>query len=272
MEYQLLLRIAIIISLAIILNLLARKAILKIKRIQLDKGYDTTQLNFIKNSLGFIIFTIASFLVIYSIPSLKTLGGSLLAGAGILAAIVGFASQAAFSNIISGIFILIFKPFKIGDILEFTDGLKGKVQDITFRHTVINDFENKRIIIPNSVISNETLINSSFEDEKIRKRINFAISYESSIDLAISIIKNEIEKHHYCIDNRTNVDKKNEVAIVDVFVLEWGDYAINLQAIVWTQNQLLAFKLKCDILKSIKERFDKEGIEIPYPHMVQIRK
>ncbi len=270
MEYYLILRLVIIASLAILLNILAGKAILKIKQIQIEKGYDTTQLNFIKNSLGFIIFTIAVFLIIYSIPSLKTLGASLLAGAGILAAIVGFASQEAFSNIISGLFILIFKPFRIGDILQFKDGLKGKVQDITFRHTVIKDFENKRIIMPNSVISNETLINSSFEDEKIRKRINFSISYESDMDLAIAIIREEIMKHPFCFDNR--IVKNETTPVVDVFILDLADYAVVIQARVWTENQLMAFKLKCEILKSIKERFDKEGIEIPYPHQVQIHR
>ncbi len=272
MNYPLILKLAIIVLLALIVNLIARKAILKVKRIQLSKGYDTTQLNFIKNSLGFVIFTLALFLIIYSIPSLKTLGASLLAGAGILVAVMGFASQAAFSNIISGLFILIFKPFRIGDILQFKDGLKGKVQDITFRHTVITDFENKRIIIPNSVISNETIINSTIEDEKIRKRINFSISYESNMDLAIAIIRDEISNHPYCYDNRSEEDKINKNPKVDVFVLDLAAYEVTIQAIVWTENQLQAFKLKCAVLKSIKERFDKEGVEIPYPHQVTIHK
>ncbi len=272
MDYHLPLRLAIIVFFAFVLNFLARKAILKIKRIQLKKGYDTTQLNFLKNSMGFIIFTIASFLIIYSIPFLEDLGASLLAGAGILAAIIGFASQAAFSNIISGIFILIFKPFRIGDILEFKDGLKGKVHDITFRHTVIKDFENKRIIIPNSVISNQTIINSSIEDEKIRKRINFSISYESNVDLAMQIIEEELTNHPFCLDNRTGKEKQTNSPKVEVLVLDLGDYAITILGIAWTANQLNAFKLKCEVLKSIKARFDKEGIEIPYPHQVQIYK
>ena len=85
-----------------------------------------------------------------SIPSLKNLGTALFAGAGVMAAVKGFASQAAFSNIISGVFVILFKPFRVGDIVQLTNGLKGKVTDITFRHTVIKDYENRRIIIPNS--------------------------------------------------------------------------------------------------------------------------
>ena len=102
---------------------------------------------------------------------MKSLGTALFAGAGILAVIVGFASQKAFANIISGIFILISKPFKMSDIIEFTDGKKGVVEEITLRHTIIKDYENRRIIIPNSIISEETIINSNIQDEKIRKHI-----------------------------------------------------------------------------------------------------
>jgi len=71
----------------------------------------------------------------------------MLAGAGILAVAVGFASQAALSNIISGVFVVIFKPFRVGDRLKINE-LTGVVEDITLRHTVIRDLENKRIIIP----------------------------------------------------------------------------------------------------------------------------
>ena len=142
----------IVFTIAFVINLILRKSINRLKRYNQRQGSDFTKLVFIKNSLGFVIFTIATIIVINSVPALKTVGVSMLAGAGVLAAILGFASQAAFSNIISGVFIVLFKPFRIGDALELKDGSRGIVNEITFRHTVIKDYQNKRIIIFLSII------------------------------------------------------------------------------------------------------------------------
>lgn len=92
-----------------------------------------------------------------------------MAGAGILAAVLGFASQTAFSNIMNGIMIVVFKPFRIGDIIEVDrqDAYMGVVADITLRHTVIQNFENKRVIIPNSVISTQIIVNRDIADQKV---------------------------------------------------------------------------------------------------------
>lgn len=234
-----------------------------------DKGYQTTKINFIKNSLGFIIYSIAIVLVFMAIPKLEKMAGSLLAGAGILAAIIGFASQAAFSNIISGVFIVIFKPFQIDDIIEIGDGLKGTVLDITFRHTVIKDFENRRIVIPNSKIADSTIINSSLDEEKIRKRINFSISYESDVDLARKIIVEVIEAHPLCIDNRSQEIEEGEVnpPKVKVLMTAWENSAINMRAWVWTASYQNSYQLEWDVLEIIKKRFQAEGISIPYPQL-----
>jgi len=101
-------------------------------------------------------------------PNLRALASSFLAGAGILAVAVGFASQHALGNIISGVFIVIFKPFRVTDRVKLRE-LTGVVEDITLRHTIIRDFENKRIIIPNFLISEEIIVNSNFEDDRICK-------------------------------------------------------------------------------------------------------
>jgi len=190
----------------------------------------------------------------------------LFAGAGIIAAIVGFASQKAFANIVSGIFILMFKPFRVSDIIELANGKKGAVEEITLRHTIIKDYENRRIIIPNSQISDQTIENSSITDEEIKKWVEFGISYDSNMDKAIAIIREEADKHPYFLDKRTEEEKQNNVPSVLVRVTGHGDYSINLRAYVWAKNNDNGYVLKCDLLKSVKERFDKEGVEIPFPY------
>lgn len=169
---------------------------------------DPTNFSFLKNSIGFIMYTIAFIFIFYKIPYLKSIGAALFAGAGIVTVVVGFASQKAFANIISGIFILIFKPFKVTDIIELLEGHIGVVEEITLRHTIIKDYENRRIIIPNSSISEATIINSNIQDEKIRKHIIFSISYDSNIDKAMKIITEEAMAHPFTIDNRNQKKKE----------------------------------------------------------------
>ena len=231
-----------------------------------DQQSFSTKYNFLKNSIGIIGYTIAAILIVNLFPALNQLGTALFAGAGVMAAILGFASQNAFSNIISGIFILIFKPFRIGDIVELQSNLKGVITDITLRHTIIRDYENRRIIIPNSIISNDTIINSTIDDKKIKKHIEFGIGYDSDINQAIHIIQDEIQKHPLLIDGRTEKEKKKNEPLVPVKVIKLNDFSVDLRAYCWTFGADNAFLLQCDIFKSVKERFDRENIEIPYPY------
>lgn len=233
---------------------------------------DPTRYNFFKNAVDFIIFLIAIIIIFRSVPALHSFSSTLLTGAGVLAAIVGFASQSAFSNIISGIFLVIFRPFSVGDRVRIGQLYNGDVEDITLRHTVIKDFENRRIVIPNNVISNETIINSTIEDEKVIMFLEFTISLDSSIDLASLIIQEEASKHPYCVDNRNAEELKKGEHAVMVRVISFVESGLLLRAYAWARNPNEGFELKCDLHKTIKQRFDAEGIEIPYAHRTIIYK
>lgn len=231
-----------------------------------NMNVDPTNYNFLKNAVTFIIFIIVLIVIFYTTPKLRSLGVSLIASAGIFAAILGFASQQAFANIIGGIFIVIFKPFRVADFIKIGERHFGTVEDITLRHTVIRNPENRRVIIPNSIISSETILNSSIADPKICTFIEIGISYNSSIDRAISIIQHEAENHVNFQDNRNQEEKSDGKDKVVVRVIELGDSSVLLRAYVWAEDNGKAFVMKCDLLKSIKEHFDREGIEIPFPH------
>ncbi len=233
---------------------------------------DPTRYRFFKNAVSFFIFLLAFILIFYTIPELQNLGLSLFAGAGILAIIIGFASQAAFANIISGIFIVSSKPFRVGDFIKISDEYFGTVEDITLRHTVIRNNENRRIIIPNAVINNQTIINSNIIDEKVCSLIEIGISYDSNIDEAIRIICEEIIKHPLSLDNRTEEDIANNVPHVTVRVMGFGESSVNLRAYAWAATSMNAFILRTDMYKIIKGRFDREGIEIPFPYRTIVMK
>lgn len=259
--------IAFVISkiLRILINRFIRLSSTKLK-------VDPTQFNFLKNAVTFIVFLGAFIFIFYTIPVLKSFGITLFAGAGIIVAIAAFASQQAFANIISGIFIVIFKPFRVNDVVDVGSLSKGRVEDITLRHTVIRNFENRRMIIPNSVISSEIITNSSIVDELICNFIEMGISYDSDVDKAMEIMKNEAVKHPNYIDNRSAEEKKENIDPVKVRLMGFGDSSVNLRAFVWSKDHSSGFQMKTDLYKSIKEQFDKNNIEIPFPYRTLVFK
>jgi len=180
--------IAITIVIAYLVNRFFSRLI---RRSTEDMKNDPTNYQFLRHFINALIYIVGFSIAIYSIPELRTLASSLLAGAGILAMSLGFASQHALSNIVSGVFIVIFKPFRVNDRVKIRE-LIGIVEDITLRHTVIRDFENKRIVIPNALISDEIIVNSDFANEQICKFIDIGISYDSDIDLAKKIMEEEV--------------------------------------------------------------------------------
>lgn len=252
-----------------ILRLVVKRAIARSSR---KLKIDPTQYNFLTYAINLVIYITALVLIFYTIPGLKALGLTLFASAGFITAILLFASQQALSNIISGIFIVGSKPFRVNDIIKIGQHRIGKVEDITLRHTVIRDFENRRIIIPNSVINSETIINSSITDELICNFVEFGISYDSDVDLAMDIITKEAMNHPNYLDGRTEEDKKQGIPAVRVRVIGFGDSSVNLRAYVWTRDHSTGFILKCDLYKSVKEQFDKQGIEIPFPYRTLVFK
>jgi len=250
-----------------IITYLLRKALdFFIKRNSEQLNMDPTNFIFLKNSISFLVYGIGVFWIFTKVPYFKTLGTALFASAGVFAAILGFASQKAFANIIGGIFILIFKPFRVGDVIEIPSGLKGVIEEITLRHTVIKDYEAKRIVIPNSIISEETIINSSIKDKRIRKYIDISIAYESDLELAENLILEEIKNHPFYIYTRTAEEKESGLTAVPMKVISLGDFSITIRSFVWTMDFDKSIDLQRDVFRSIKLVFDKNGIEIPYPH------
>ncbi len=231
-----------------------------------------TNLTFLKRIVSFGIFIIGIGVAISYIPSLKNLAQSLLAGAGILAVAIGFASQQALANIVAGIFIVIFKPYRVGDRITIKDTLSGTIEDITLRHTVIRNFENRRIVIPNSIISNEILVNSDLIDKTVCKWFEIDISFDSDLSKAKDIIREETLKHPLFMDNRSEAEKAENIHPVTVRVISLEEFSLKIRAWAWAKDNADAFVLGCDLLESVKARFEAEGIEIPYPYRTIVMK
>ena len=224
---------------------------------------DETTYTVVRRIIILTIYVIGAIVVIALIPGLPDMMLGLAAGAGIAAIIIGFAAQRALSNIFSGISIAIFRPFRVGDVVEMEDEY-GTIEDITLRHTVMRTWQNKRVIIPNSRISEKTIINWTIGDLTVLWKVDFGISYDSDIDLARSIILDEINKHP---DVMHEEDKEAKVRVTEL-----GDFAVNLRALFWVADRPTAWGTGAEIRESVKKRFDREGIEIPFPYRTVVFK
>jgi len=230
-----------------------------------DKG-DITLYKYIKYLATALIYLFGILMFAIAIPALRNVATAAGASAGVIALVAGVASQEGISNIVGGLFIAFFKPFRIGDIIKVGDSTMGRVEDINLRHTVINDFKNVRVVIPNAIVNQENITNYYMIESKNCEWIEVGISYNSDMDEAMSILREVCEANQYCMDIRSDADKEKNVPIVDVQVIELGDYAIKLKAWVWSASYLTGFRMRNQIYKSLKEAYDREDIQIPFPH------
>ncbi|MGH7885294.1 MAG: mechanosensitive ion channel family protein [Thermodesulfobacteriota bacterium] len=223
------------ISIAVLFNLSFSK---HIKKSLVKHGRDLTTYLFLKNITIVLIYVIGFAAALIQITELKIVGHSLLAGAGVISLIAGLASQQALSNIMSGILIVIFKPFRLNDRITFRGSFTGIVEDINLRQVVLRDLENNRIIIPNSVISSDLIVNSHLNDTNICKIIDIGIGYSSNIDLALEIMKEEVANHPMLIDILTPEDINNKVPLVIARVVELGESSVILRVWAWAKDAM----------------------------------
>ncbi len=220
-----------------------------------DAETELTLRTLISKLLVAVIYIAGFLLVISRIPTLNSLAVTLLAGAGVAGIAIGFAAQDSLSNLISGIFLAVFQPFRVGDFIDF-EGEYGQIEDLTLRHTTIRTWDGRRIFVPNSIMGNQPIINWSITDPIITWRIDVGIGYDADIDKAREIMLEVAKRHPLVLKNHE----------ISVRITELGDFAVNMRLAVDVPNRDVAYTTACDIREAIKKRFDREGIEIPYPY------
>ena len=199
------------------------------------------------------IYIVGISLAVYTVPSLRQISITLFASAGFIGIVVGFAAQQTLSNIVAGIFIAGFEPFRVGDNLTTREHY-GTVEDITLRHTVIVKPDNDRVIIPNSMIVDDYIINHSIKNEVSRFEIKVGISYRDDIDRARELIQDELKENEKAMEGKSSI-----------LVSDLSDSAVVLKVFIWGKNRGDAWTAAQELRESIKKRFDREGIIIPYP-------
>ncbi|MBT8472211.1 MAG: mechanosensitive ion channel [Marinicaulis sp.] len=196
---------------------------------------------------GLITLVIITTLGVFGVPT--TSFAAIIGAAGLA---IGLALQGTLGHVASGVMMLGFRPFDVGDFVE-TAGIAGKVKTIGLFTTEIATSDNKMIIVPNGKIFDDVITNYAGYSTR-RVDMVFGISYADDIDKAMALIKSEIEK-----DDRAFSDPAPDIAVDSL-----GDSSVNILTRVWC-NRSDYFPLKWDITKAIKERFDAEGVSFPFP-------
>jgi small-conductance mechanosensitive channel len=169
---------------------------------------------------------------------------------------IGFAMQDVIANFVAGVFIFSEKPFRIGDWIEW-DGNAGVVEDISLRVTRVRTFDNELLTVPNSNLTDD-VVKNPVAKEQLRLQFLFGIGYDDDIDKATEIIVEEAENHDEILDDPAPT----------VRLTELGDSSVGLKSRIWIDNPSRAdfVKTRGEYVQNVKERFDAEDINIPYPN------
>lgn len=220
-----------------------------LERSGVDKGVEQFVDSMLKFGLYFmLIFTIATK---FGLDAASV--AAVIASAGVA---LGLALQGSLSNFAGGVLILLLKPFKVGDyIIEDTNKNEGTVKEIQIFYTKLSTIDNKTIVIPNGILTNNSLTNVSEKNER-QLDLKIGVSYQSDLKAAKNILFKILE-------NDPAVLKEPEM---NVFVSELGDSAVILGMRGWVRNDEF-WPARWRILEKIKLELDENGIEIPYPQM-----
>jgi small conductance mechanosensitive channel len=226
------------------------------KKVLSKREVDITLQKFLLNLLNWVLKILLFITVVAKLGIETTSFAAILASAGLA---IGLALQGSLANFAGGILIIIFKPIKIGDFIE-AQGVSGTVKEIEIFTTKLNTTDNKEIIIPNGALSNGNIVNYSTEATR-RVDFTFGVGYDSDIKKTKEVISHVINSHPLVLKEPAPAVNLSELA----------DSSINFFTRGWVKKEDY-WTVKFDVLEQTKEALDAAGIEIPYPHSVQINK
>ena len=243
--------IKIIIALAIFLigKKIARAIAKMVKEVMRKSNLDEMLVKFIGGILYAVLFVAV---VLAAVDQLGVNVTSLLAVLGAAGLAVGLALKDSLSNFASGVMIILFKPFKIGDFIT-ANGTSGVVDEIGLFCTLLHTGDNQRIIMPNSGVFGSTIVNASALPTR-RIDLMIGISYDDNMGKAKEIILDVIGK-----DSRVLTDPAPVVAVAEL-----ADSSVNLVVRPWV-NSADYWAARWDLTENIKNSLDEAGISIPYP-------
>ncbi len=227
-----------------------------LKKIMNKRKIETTISNFLGNVVLWIL-RFMLFVVVISKLGVETSSFVAIIGAAGLA--IGLSLQGSLSNFAGGILIILFKPFKVGDFIE-AQGVIGSVKEIQIFNTILTSPENKKIVLPNAAVSNGNIINFT-TNGTLRNDMIIGVDYGSDLKLVKDTLMQVMD----------SCDKILKEPAPTVFVLNLNSSSIDFAVRPWSSVDDY-WAVRGFVLEETKKAFDNVGIEIPYPHQVEIKK
>jgi len=249
--------LALFVLAGLIATGLSRRAIKTVLDRDRDEKIDRLAASFLTKMGSIFIWLLVLTLYAHMVPYLDKLATALLASVSIASVVIGLALQSTLANLVAGVSLIFYKPFRKGDKLQISapTGVEtGIVEDVTLGYTVIQTYDNRRVVMANSQISNTTMINLSSVTPRTMAMVPFSIGYDCDIDEARKIAT-ELAMAHPDVQE-----------IVSCPLVNLGGSSVDFSLRVWCPDSGAAVGVHNDLLEAIKKRFDAEGFEIPYAY------
>jgi len=205
--------------------------------------------------VGVIKYSVAAIALVTAAAQLKINVASLLTGMGLFGLAVSFAAQDTFANIISGVALVIDRPFKVGDWVEI-DGIHAHVSSISLRTTTLSTLDNQTIVMPNKLMSQQRVINYTLMP-RIRVRVPFGIAYKEDIRAARQVVLATLGG-----DGQVLAEPAPEVVVTGL-----GSSSVDMELRFWLEDASLQHRKLYEYTEKCKYALDEAGIEIPFPHL-----
>lgn len=220
---------------------------------------DRTTINFLAQlaKMGVWLFAFISYA--HLVPALAHLGSAWLTGVSVISVVMGLAAQSTLGNLIAGISLILYRPFKLGDRMQVSapTGLEtGVVESLGLGYTVLRTDDNRRIVLPNSVMSSQTTVNLTNENPRALSSVPFTISYDSDVERARSILLELARKS----------SRQKEVSGCPV--TQVGPTGIVLTLTAWCPDPGAAGDFKSEMLELAPKRFVSSGVLLALPQTV----
>ena len=215
---------------------------------------DLMAVKFLAKLTRYGVYIFAFIAYAHFVPALSGLGSASLTSISLITVIVGLAAQNTLGNLVAGISLLLYRPFKLGDRLQIIapTGLEtGTVENLTLGYTLLRTDDNRRVVVPNSLMASQTNINLTTDDPRVVCSVPMSISNDADMDKARTILLDLGSKH----------PKASQVCGCPLTQLSASGVVLSLD--MWCADALTAITLKCDLLEQAKKRFALEGITLP---------
>lgn len=213
------------------------------------------------SNIGYYLIIIVTFIIALGSIGIDMSSISLIAGA--LSIGIGFGLQTVVSNFIAGIILMFERTIRIGDTIELSDTLRGRVTDMRIRSTTIKTFDNIDIVVPNSSFIQNNVVNWTLEDLSRRLHIPFGVAYGTKVEDVKQVILEELAQ------SRLTYIKDDETKQPEVWMVAMNSSSVDFELLVWVEwlNALRPNALRSDFMILIYNALYKHGIQIPFPQL-----